>query len=580
MLFPRKNDELLNLVSTRVSDQNVSISREITKLICQIIEKELNLIEELADLADEMKNSKDFTTYEAFLRIENRNSKYINENTLSNFMKRNGYVLNQRDSFGIIYKLDNDGDGKISYEEFQEIFFPLKYAKISTIEFRPRIEETTRNEINYDGDYDRTLSYANVFNNSNSTTFKYSNSNYYSAYQTGDIRYKRTIDMNKQNEEENEKESKNEQIENNQNYDDSKNEKNDLNNNEILNSEENEQNSQNENKVSEKEQENENERVIKINQNGNTITEENELSSNRLKTSYNDYLELRNSRIKNQNNFYNSNSNLNPNNKYSLLSSTVRSPVQSYSRENLNRSKENLSSTLSSLRMGSPLKYSTNYNDELNARANLKTYTSPEKYRYISPERGVESASRMFNSRLDLSSNNIRTPNMNRSNTIERCDIKPRIVQLESKSPNIENSFAFNSSQRFFSPSRLNTTKYSGNYTFTTNARTNNLDVLSPRKNIDRTNVSYNKDKGYVLAKFLSDILSYDGISEVYRESISLKTEINLPDLFALFNFSNRNSISLVDFKEILKELDIYSSLNELKLVFKRYDINMDGRLE
>lgn len=89
-----------------------------------------------------------------------------------------------------------------------------------------------------------------------------------------------------------------------------------------------------------------------------------------------------------------------------------------------------------------------------------------------------------------------------------------------------------------------------------------------------------NKIKSQNLATFLYDLVIVDSLSESNKESLSLRTDISVKDLFLMFDISNRNSISLVDFQDTLKKLDIYVPLPELKLTFKRFDSDMDGRLE
>jgi gas vesicle protein len=43
--------------------------------------------------------------------------------SISNYLSRNGFNLNNNDLKSLISRLDRDWDGKISYEEFKEIFY-------------------------------------------------------------------------------------------------------------------------------------------------------------------------------------------------------------------------------------------------------------------------------------------------------------------------------------------------------------------------------------------------------------------------------------------------------------------------
>ena len=84
----------------------------------------------------------------------------------------------------------------------------------------------------------------------------------------------------------------------------------------------------------------------------------------------------------------------------------------------------------------------------------------------------------------------------------------------------------------------------------------------------------------YYLSKYLFDLITLDLFCESNKEVLSLKSEISIRELFKFFDINNRNSISLIDFQEIMENFEIYVPLPELKLTFKRFDIDMDGRLE
>lgn len=472
ILIPRESEELRNVALERRnyneenSSENQKISNSVEETICRLLLRELSLVEELANIADELKNSKDFTTYEAFISVDTVNSKYISAPSLRDFLQSGGFNVSQRECQDIIFRLDNDGDGQVSYEEFQEIFFPLKYAKSS-------IQKSS-----YINKYDNTISQSHIFNNTQSSSLKYSNSNFVNNYNRtwkneGEDRMREKDDIEVK-------------------YED----------------------------------------VIK-----DENRECNDLSHNPLKSTYTDNFAKFNSQS--QGKFYETQS------KYHQKSPSTHQP-----REN------NFFSTMSTIKMASPLRSSMN--EEVNLKASMNTYTSPNR-RFYSP--GYERANRG-----DINN----SFNLNKS------------VR--------DNSFA---SKRFFSPNRMNLTSNN----FGTIQRNRNVhSSLSPNRTTNYNNYSKNfrglglyspsyyqsslNSKRLNLAKFLKDILVLDSNSEIYKESLALKSDVNLQDLFALFDFSNRNSISLVDFKEVLKEFDIYSTLNELKLVFKRYDINMDGRLE
>ena len=131
ILSKKKNkNEIFSSYRTEIND-------EVKMALKNILEKEMELIKELNDIAKEIKNSKIFSTYEAFMVIVG-GDKYITKNNLGKFMNDNYMEINEDDLKSIMFRIDSDNDDKISYEEFKEIFYPLKE------------EYSTSNDINND----------------------------------------------------------------------------------------------------------------------------------------------------------------------------------------------------------------------------------------------------------------------------------------------------------------------------------------------------------------------------------------------------------------------------------------------
>ena len=96
------------------------------KIFLEIIKKEIDIIFSIADLSEKIRKLKDFTIYESFMLISN-GEKYFDINSLKNFLSRNENLnFNNFELEKLIYRLDFDNDKKISYEEFQEIFFSFQ----------------------------------------------------------------------------------------------------------------------------------------------------------------------------------------------------------------------------------------------------------------------------------------------------------------------------------------------------------------------------------------------------------------------------------------------------------------------
>lgn len=196
----------------------------------------------------------------------------------------------------------------------------------------------------------------------------------------------------------------------------------------------------------------------------------------------------------------------------------------------------------------------------------------------LSPERYIKN--KTFNSLQNNSSCNNRWITQNKPNN--RSPIRKELLfnnnNYKSRSPFRDN---YRSDSRTFNQSsylsKTNYNKNSNNFNdYKVNSSIENLKNLS----MFSVKSDHLKIKSQNLATFLYDLVIVDSLSESNKESLSLRTDLSLKDLFDLFDISKRKSISLVDFQDTLKKIDIYVPLPELKLTFKRFDTDMDGRLE
>ena len=102
----------------------LELNQEIKNDLKTILEKEMDLIKELNDIAKEIINSENFSTYEAFTLIVGK-EKYITKKNFGKFLNDNYMEISDEDVEQIMFRIDADNDDKISYEEFKEIFFTL-----------------------------------------------------------------------------------------------------------------------------------------------------------------------------------------------------------------------------------------------------------------------------------------------------------------------------------------------------------------------------------------------------------------------------------------------------------------------
>ena len=169
LILTKSNSSLANNVSNRFfSNEDYKIDSSIEIAFIKLLELELNLVKTLSQIADEIKYSSNFTTYEAFLAIT-KNEKYITVDNLGEFLKDYKIDIDSYGPFNLMCRLDADGDGKISYEEFIDLFFPYK-ENYSPSDTQIKKEESNNYTINDASNSNINLN-QNTFNISNNSTF-------------------------------------------------------------------------------------------------------------------------------------------------------------------------------------------------------------------------------------------------------------------------------------------------------------------------------------------------------------------------------------------------------------------------
>ncbi len=405
--MPKYNDDLRNKVLQ--ANETEEVRNNIISSVVYLIQEEMRLVKELAELADRLINTKDFTSYEAFMLIDNDNYKYIEYNSLSNFLAKNGFNISDEEARSIIYRLDLDNDERISYDEFQQIFFPINY-----------LGGAVKSELNKD--------YNNPYESTN------------------DFRKEENIEINDEN----------------------------------------------------------------LNESGRNF-KDSHYNFNRTQDDF--------SQFNNQA-------------KSTGFSNTYqRSPRQEASTgASFYRARNNNPSSVS------PIRPALQYDYTMSPKKPLREYLSSTR-RLYSPERE-----------------------------------KPRYAEKTLYSPYRVNLTKSPDRQRYVSPNRINRSPFT------------RLD-LSPEKSqsyriADTSNNIKNKTNSSLLAKYFYEILALDINAEALKEALSVKSDINIRDLFNYFDLTGRSYISLVDLKEVLKELDIFANIYDIKLLYKRFDRDLDGRLE
>jgi hypothetical protein len=181
-------------------------------------------VKELDQISGKIKNSRLFSTYEAFLAIVG-SDRYLTKSNLFNFLKNNNVMIDDGDVTQIMFRLDTDNDDKISYGEFKEIFYQIG----DDIDYLPKKEVTTNNNnykdvsysfankenYNYNNNkklYEKYINYNNVYDDDNDNNNDHDNDNDHDNnyvnkkvkdYNDDNNKYKRNYDS-KEEEDENE----------------------------------------------------------------------------------------------------------------------------------------------------------------------------------------------------------------------------------------------------------------------------------------------------------------------------------------------------------------------------------------
>ena len=95
---------------------------KINKIFLNLLASEFELIKNQKKLINEIIQIKEFSTFEAF-NIISFNKSYIDLNMLKQFL---GNKFQDNEIKELIHRIDLNNDKKISYEEFQDLFFPFQ----------------------------------------------------------------------------------------------------------------------------------------------------------------------------------------------------------------------------------------------------------------------------------------------------------------------------------------------------------------------------------------------------------------------------------------------------------------------
>ena len=139
LILPKKNIDLSNkvMINSNKSFGQLIINRNIKNIFGKLLCEELELVKNCIKTARFCRATIGFTFYEGFIAIAG-NEKYITERHLYRFLVNNSINISANDMHQLMFRLDADNDGNISFNEFEEIFFPMKEGEVMSRNFAPK----------------------------------------------------------------------------------------------------------------------------------------------------------------------------------------------------------------------------------------------------------------------------------------------------------------------------------------------------------------------------------------------------------------------------------------------------------
>ena len=84
-----------------------------------------------------------------------------------------------------------------------------------------------------------------------------------------------------------------------------------------------------------------------------------------------------------------------------------------------------------------------------------------------------------------------------------------------------------------------------------------------------------------IFLDYIDNILKLESTCLILKESLALREDITFKELFCLFDYHKNKNISLHEFKKVCKNtFGLYPTTDQVRLIFRRYDINKDEKLD
>ena len=600
IILPRKNISLKKKIFSNIQESycpNYALL-EIRKQFCNLLIKELELVNNLNKLAEEITKTKEFTTYQAFSEIVCGDN-YITKNNLSIFLKKNGIFYNDSEVKQIMFRIDADDDDKISYNEFKEMFFPITDKIVISQEqinyLTNKLEKSNKNKYeniekikNSESDLNnkaKTISGRNINKNNinpENKSFEYFNkteiTNQNTTYYTNDDK----------------------------NY-----------NSNILNT------------TSELMNNTYSQRIINRNNMKNTIKNNNNTKTNRnLNNNYESIKNVKKAFLDPENNSLNKNSMFttnDSNNNYTkyITAFTNNRNYQKPDNDNKNNNSFNNSSLVTN---GNTLTEYRNKNDSQNYKESLlqtktlyteyQTETNIEKknnksksldYKYSSPN-----ANKSFTQTkiVQTSTNETEGNNRNDTNYYKRKEELLRKYCSDYNNNNDDDKQNYythkiyksskTESDFFSSPKNINYYDLTVNEPIKQENDLNKMSISELITNNNQNILKYQNNKSYNnnymvykdnktdiiksvndgskknLYNLLNDYIEQNKITELKKETLANCEDVTPKKIFDFFNRGVKNTIGTFELYQTLKKLSHNMKPNDIKYIYKKYNKNFD----
>ena len=499
IILPSNLEE--NNSNKEIIKNNNKIENYIDEIFCQILINEIKLIGLIGDEIINIIQINGFDSYKLFEKISNK-KKYINNEIINNFLEQK---FDEIQINRLIYFLDKNNDGLISYDDFHDLLIPIKG------DFEP-VENFKDNNlyVNYDNDYDMNYNYNE--NNLHKSNFDINRKTYYLNYYY--------------------KDSRNKIINNKYNY--------------------------NKEKGLISKYLNKTQPIHEINEiYENDIYMEQMHLKNLSEYNDNDIRILNNSLRKEKiekNNSQNQSQDLNIKNENNNNNNYINNSLYYKNKENIDI---NNNITFH--------KFPITFGHSIENGSNKKTMNKSASYEiYPNNQEGYDINK---NAKENLMPNKI----INKDNhKYKLSKLKNNLLFSSYPNSNIKNNF-----HPFNLKSKLNLDShksYSCDY------------KLYEREEIGDENIEKNFNKADIMNKFfeyINLIIYYENRYEHIKESLSLRKDLSLKEIFYLFDKDKIKAISINNFKLICnKVFRIFPTYDQIKLVFKRYkkDLNINNK--